>query len=189
MKRILVGVSGASGAPLAISFLEKLKQNPKVETHLIITDGAALTIEQETDRSLADVKALADFIYDPDQIWEKPASGSFSMDAMVIIPCSMKTVAGIHSGYAENLLLRAADVCIKEKRKLILVARESPLSPIHLRNLYELSMMGVQILPPMVAYYNHPKTIDDVTEYTVERVLRQLNLGTNDYEWNGEIKL
>ena len=107
------------------------------------------------------------------------------MEGMIIVPCSMKTVAGIVSGYSENLLLRAADVMLKEHRKLVLVARESPLSTIHLRNLYEMSQIGGIIMPPMMTYYNHPKTIEDCTRHTVQRILRQFDLNEDCYEWEG----
>ena len=142
MRRILVGISGASGAPIAIRLLQRLKEMSDVETHLVMTRGAKLTIEQETEATVDQVKKLADVVYENEEIGSRPASGSFSIDAMIIVPCSMKTVAGIAGGYSDNLLLRAADVVIKEARPLFLVARESPLSPIHLRNLQELSMMG-----------------------------------------------
>ena len=153
MKKILVGISGASGAPIAIRLLKRLREMADVETHLIMTKGAELTIVQETDCTVEQVKALADVVYDVSSLGECPASGSFKMDAMIIVPCSMKTAAGIASGYSDNLLLRAADVTLKEARQLVLVARESPLSPVHLRNLHELSSMGVRVVPPMISFY------------------------------------
>ena len=156
-----------------------------METHLIITRGAELTIAQETEYTHEEVKALADVFYENDAIGAKPASGSFRMEGMIIVPCSMKTVAGIASGYSDNLLLRAADVMIKERRKLVLIARESPFSTVHLRNLYELSQMGAVIMPPMLTYYNHPQNLDDCTRYTVERILRQFDIENTDYEWEG----
>ena len=144
-----------------------------------------MTIEQETDCTLDEVKALADVFYENDAIGAKPASGSFRMEGMIIVPCSMKTVAGIASGYSDNLLLRAADVMLKERRKLVLIARESPFSTVHLRNMYELSQMGAIIMPPMLTYYNHPKSLEDCTRYTVERILRQFDIENTDYEWEG----
>lgn len=155
MKKILVGISGASGAPIAIRLLKRLREMADVETHLIMTKGAELTIVQETDCTVEQVKALADVVYDVSSLGECPASGSFKMDAMIIVPCSMKTAAGIASGYSDNLLLRAADVTLKEARQLVLVARESPLSPVHLRNLHELSSMGVRVVPPMISFYQN----------------------------------
>lgn len=185
MKRILVGISGASGAPIAIRLLQRLKENSDVETHLIMSDSACLTIEQETEYSVQQVQSLADVVYDIKKIGERPASGSFQIDEMVIVPCSMKTVAGIAGGYSDNLLLRSADVMLKEGRPLFLVARESPLSMIHLRNLHELSMMGVRIIPPMVSYYQGYKTLEEWTNNFVERLLDKMEIQNNVKAWDG----
>lgn len=185
MKRILVGISGASGAPIAIRLLQRLKENWDVETHLIMSDSACLTIEQETEYSVQQVQSLADVVYDIKKIGARPASGSFKIDEMIIVPCSMKTVAGIAGGYSDNLLLRSADVMLKEGRPLFLVARESPLSPIHLRNLQELSMMGVRIIPPMVSYYQGYKTIEEWTNNFVERLLDKMEIQNNVKAWDG----
>lgn len=184
-RRLLIGISGASGAPIAIELLKQLKKSKEIETHLIVTRGAELTIEQETDLSLDDVKNLADVYYENDAIGAKPASGSFQMEGMIIVPCSMKTVAGIVTGYSDNLLLRAADVMLKERRKLVLIARESPFSTVHLRNLYEISQMGAVVMPPMLTYYNHPQNVEDCTRYAVERILRQFDVNSTGYEWEG----
>ena len=177
-KRILVGISGASGAPIAIQLLKRLKKMETVETHLLLTRGAELTISQETAYSVEQVKSLADVCYDIGEIGQCPASGSFPMDAMIVVPCSMKTVAGIVSGYSDNLLLRAADVTIKE-------ARESPLSPIHLRNLQELSAMGVRIVPPMISFYQNYTTIEEWTNNFVERLLEVVGLKNEMKSWSG----
>ena len=185
MKNICIGISGASGAPIAIRLLKRLRDLPEVKTHLIMTEGARLTIRQETAHSVEEVCALADQVYDEKSIGACPASGSFPMDAMIVVPCSMKTVAGIAGGYSDNLLLRAADVTIKEARPLILVARESPLSPIHLRNLQELAAIGVRIIPPMISYYQGFTTIEEWTDSFAERLLVALGLGGNAYEWRG----
>ena len=185
MKRILVGISGASGAPIAIRLLKRLKENQDVETHLIMSDSACLTIEQETEYSVQQVQSLADVVYDIKKIGARPASGSFQIDEMIIVPCSMKTVAGIAGGYSDNLLLRSADVMLKEGRPLFLVARESPLSPIHLRNQHELSMMGVRIIPPMVSYYQGYKTIEEWTNNFVERLLDKMEIQNNVKVWDG----
>ena len=186
-KRLLVGMSGASGAPIAVELLRQLQTEESVESHLVITRGAELTLRQETELSLDAVKELADVVYENDSIGigARPASGSFQMEGMVVVPCSMKTVAGIVSGYSDSLLLRAADVTLKERRKLVLVARESPLSTLHLRNLYELSQMGGIIMPPMLTYYSHPKSLEDCTMHTVQRILRQFGLHADGYEWEG----
>ena len=179
MKRVLVVISGASGAPIAIRLLQRLKVNQDVETHLIMSDSACLTIEQETEYSVQQVQALADVVYDIKKIGARPASGSFQIDKMIIVPCSMKTVAGIASGYSDNLLLRSADVMLKEGRPLFLVARESPVSLIHLRNLQELSMSGARIIPPMVSYYQGYKTIEEWTNNFVERLLDKMEIQNN----------
>lgn len=189
MKRILLGISGASGAPIAIELLKLLKMTPDVETHLILTKGAELTIVQETNYSVDEVKMLADKIYGLDEIGAAPASGSYKIDAMIIVPCSMKTVAGIASGYSDTILLRAADVMLKERRKLILVARESPLSQIHLRNLKELSAMGVYIVPPMISFYQGYKTLDEWTTNFAKRLVDMLGIDNGSdngmYRWDG----
>ncbi len=185
MRKILVGISGASGAPIAIGLLKRLNENPDVETHLVMTHGAELTILQETKYTVDKVKTLADVVYDNSSIGERPASGSFKIDSMIVVPCSMKTVAGIASGYSENLLLRAADVTLKEARPLILVVRETPLSPIHLRNLNELSKMDVRIMPPMISYYQGYTTIDEWTDGFVERLLRIMGVENKAMEWQG----
>ena len=165
--------------------LQRLKESQNVETHLILSDSACLTIEQETEYSVQQVKSLADVVYDIREIGARPASGSFHIDEMIIVPCSMKTAAGIAGGYSDNLLLRAADVMLKEGRPLFLVVRESPLSPIHLRNLQELSMIGVRIIPPMVSYYQGYKTIEEWTNNFVERLLEKLEIQNNVKAWDG----
>lgn len=188
-KRLLVGVSGASGAPIAVEVLRLLREYEAVESHLIVTDAAKMTLKQETGLSMEEVFRLADFVYENDNIGARPASGSFRMEGMVVVPCSMKTAAGIVSGYSDNLLLRAADVMLKERRKLVLVARESPFSTIHLRNLYEISRMGGIIMPPMLTYYHKPQTLQDCTTDMARRILRHffdMDGGTGHfYEWEG----
>lgn len=185
-KRLIVGVSGASGAPLAVELLRQLHdRHPEVETHLIVTKGGAMTLSQETDVSLAELKGLASVCHDNSNIGAAPASGSFKTMGMIVVPCSMKTVAGVVSGYSDNLLLRAADVCMKERRKLVLAAREAPLSTVHLRNLYEASQLGAVILPPVLTYYNHPVTLADCTRHTVGRILSQFDLDEENYQWEG----
>ena len=182
--RLIVGISGASGAVIAVELLRKLKNFETVETHLIITEGAALTFRHETDFDLYEIKQLADVVYNINEMDASIASGSFLTDGMVIVPCSMKTVAGIASGYAENLLLRAADVCIKENRKLVVVPREIPFSRIHLRNLKELADNGVVVLPPMLTFYNVPSTIQQQVDHIVGKILMQFHLPSSLPEWN-----
>ena len=184
-KRLVVGVSGASGAPLAAEVLRLLK-GTEYETHLILTRGAELTICQETDMSTAEFRDLADVSYDPGDIGAGPASGSFRTEGMLVVPCSMKTLAGIHSGYCENLLLRAADVTLKEHRPLVLAVRESPLSPIHLRNMYELSQMGVMIQPPVINYYSRPESMEDLTRQVAGRLLDRFGIECGSLRrWEG----
>lgn len=186
MKRIIVGISGASGAPIAVDLLKQLKEIKEVETHLVYSRGGELTLQQETNCSLEQLQGFADFVYDNSNIGAAIASGSYRTEAMAIVPCSMKTVAGIASGYSDNLLLRAADVILKERRKLILVTRECPLSSIHLRNMLELSNMGAVILPPVLSYYNQPKTIQDATNHMVGKILDQLGYEMSEYKrWMG----
>ena len=186
VKRLIVGMSGASGAPLTVELLRQLHdRHPEVETHLIVTRGAEMTLRQETGMTLAELQALATVCHDDGNIGAAPASGSFKTLGMIVAPCSMKTVAGVVSGYSDNLLLRAADVCMKERRKLVLVAREAPLSTVHLRNLYEASQLGAVILPPMLTYYNRPQALEDCTRYTVNRILAQFDLDEDGYQWEG----
>ena len=185
-KRLMIGMSGASGAPLTVELLRQLHdRHPEVETHLIVTRGAEMTLRQETGMTLAELQALATVCHDNGNIGAAPASGSFKTMGMIVAPCSMKTVAGVVSGYSDNLLLRAADVCMKERRKLVLVAREAPLSTVHLRNLYEASQLGAMILPPVLTYYNHPQSLEDCTRHTVNRILSQFDLDEGGYQWEG----
>jgi flavin prenyltransferase len=176
--RLIVGISGATGAPLGVALLKALREMPDVETHLIVSKWARATIELECDHSAAEVAALADVVHQPGDQAAAISSGSFLTDGMVIIPCSMKTLAGIRAGYADGLLGRAADVVLKERRPLVLVPRESPLSDIHLENMLALSRMGVRIVPPMPAFYNRPQTVEDIVDYVVARVLDQFGLRT-----------
>lgn len=184
-QRLVVGVSGASGAPLAVALLKALRET-ECETHLIVTRGGALTLRQECGLSPADLAALADRVYDPADLGAPPASGSWRAAGMVVAPCSMKTAAGIHSGYSDNLLLRAADVTLKERRKLVLVARECPLSTLHLRNLYELSQLGAVVLPPVLSYYNAPETLEDAARHITGKILDQFGLEAPGFRrWEG----
>lgn len=175
-KRIIIGMSGASGIPIAIEVLRQLKAIPDVESHLIYTKGAELTIDLETDKTITDINELADVVYDNDNIGAGPASGTFRTMGMVVVPCSMKTLAGVVSGYSDNLLLRAADVTLKERRKLVLVTRECPLGTLHLRNMYEASQLGAVIIPPVLSYYNHPNTLNDCTRHIAGKILDQFEL-------------
>lgn len=186
-KRIIVGATGASGLPILIQCLKLIRQHKEFESYLIMTDSARLTLEHETDYKVCDVEALADYVLDQRDIGAGPASGSFKTEGMLIVPCSMKTVAGIHSGYAENLVLRAADVTMKEQRPLVLAARETPLSAIHLRNLQELAMIpGVRIIPPMMTFYHMPESIEEMTYHIAAKLLEPFGIETKEYRrWSG----
>lgn len=174
--KLIIGMTGATGAPLGVALLQALHEMPEVETHLVMSKWAKTTIELETPWTARDVAALADVTHNPADQAATISSGSFRTDGMIVIPCSMKTLAGIRAGYAEGLVGRAADVVLKEGRKLVLVPREMPLSTIHLENMLALSRMGVAMVPPMPAYYNHPQTVDDITWHIVTRVLDQFGL-------------
>lgn len=185
-KRLLVGISGASGMPLAVEVLRALKASG-IETHLICTDSAARTLSLETNLALEDLQGISHTVYDNRNIGAAPASGSCPMDGMIVVPCSMKTLAGIHSGYSDSLLLRAADVTLKERRKLVLVARECPLSNIHLRNMYEVSQAGAVILPPVLSYYNHPQSVEDMTRHVAGKILDQFGVEFEGFQrWEGK---
>lgn len=186
-KRIVVGATGASGLPLLVQCLAIIRENPEYESHLIMSGSAKLTLGQETDYSVEEIYQMADYHYEPDEIGAKPASGTFHTEGMIVVPCSMKTVAGIHSGYADNLLLRAADVTMKEQRRLVLAARETPLSAIHLRNLSELAMLpGVRIVPPMLTYYTRPESIEEMTYHIAAKLLEPFGIRAKEYHrWEG----
>lgn len=169
--RIVVGISGASGAPVAVEVLRFLRDAPSVETHLVVTRGAEMTIGYETALTLDEIRALADVPHNIDDIGASIASGSFRTSGMVIVPCSMKTLAGIAGGYSDNLLLRAADVTLKERRRLILAVRETPLGGVHLRNMAELDRLGAVVAPLVLTYYNRPRTAGDMTRQMAGRLL------------------
>jgi len=156
------------------------------ETHLIISKGAEATINLETSYSLKQVSNLAHTAYSIEDIGASISSGTFKTEGMVIIPCSMKTVAGIACGYSDNLLLRAADVIIKERRELILVTRESPLSPIHLKNMLNLAKLGVTIMPPVLSYYSNPNNIEDMSKHIIGKILARFNIEMHGFtRWEG----
>ncbi len=186
MKRIVVGISGATGAIYGIRTLEILSEDPEVEVHLVLTDSGALTIREETRWSVEKVKALADKVYETSDIGAAIASGSFRTEGMIIAPCSIKTMSMIANSMNANLLIRAADVTLKERRILILMVRDTPLHLGHLRLMVSLAEMGALINPPMPAFYNKPQTIDDIVNHTVGRALDQFDVGQNLFkEWTG----
>jgi len=188
--RLVVGISGASGVPLAIEILKTLAATEQVETHLVVSRGAEETIRQETDLSLEELLGLADVAHDNQNIGASIASGSFKTAGMIVAPCSMKTLAGIASGYSDTLLLRAADVTLKESRRLVLLVRECPFSAVHLRNMLELARLGAIILPPVLTYYNHPVTIDDMTRHIAAKCLDFFNIEHPGFRrWGDEAML
>lgn len=186
-KRIVVGATGASGIPLLVKCLELIREADGFESWLILSDSALLTMRQETDFTKEEIERMADHALSPEEIGAGPASGSFQTAGMLIVPCSMKTIAGIHAGYGENLILRAADVTIKEQRPLVLAARETPLSPIHLRNLMELSMIpGVRMVPPMLTFYHRPESIDEMVYHVAAKLVEPFGIEAKEYRrWSG----
>ena len=176
MRKIIVGMSGASGVIYGVRLLQVLRDVPDVETHLVASNAAALTLGLETDYKIDEVLALADVTYRFKDIAARISSGSFKTDGMVIIPCSMKTLAGIANSFSENLLLRAADVVLKDRRRLVLVPRETPLHLGHIRLMAQVTEMGAIVAPPMPAFYHRPQTIDDIIDQTVNRVLDLLEI-------------
>ena len=176
MKKIIVGISGASGIIYGIRLLELLAQLDDVETHLVMSSAAGTTMRLETEYTVEQVNALADVTYPFKDIAAAISSGSFKTDGMVVAPCSMKTLAGIANSFSDNLLLRAADVVLKDRRRLVLVPRETPLHLGHLRLMTQVTEYGAIIAPPMPAFYHRPKTIDDIVNQTVNRVLDLLDI-------------
>jgi 4-hydroxy-3-polyprenylbenzoate decarboxylase len=170
-RRVVVGVSGASGVIHAIRLLEVLRTVDDVETHLVLTNAAKRTIQLETAWSVAEVEGLADHSHRVNDVAAAIASGSFSTSAMVVVPCSMKTLSGIANSYADNLLIRAAEVTLKERRRLVLVPRETPLHLGHLRLLVRVAELGAVVLPPMPAFYHLPRSVDEIVDQTVGRIL------------------
>jgi 4-hydroxy-3-polyprenylbenzoate decarboxylase len=170
MQRIIIGISGATGSIYGIRLLEVLSKTG-VETHLILTDSAKNNIGLETDFKIEEIEALADVVHDVKNVGASLASGSFFTEGMVIAPCSIKSMSAIANSYNTNLLIRAADVALKEKRKLVVLVRETPLHQGHLLSMLRLSQTGAIILPPVPAFYNHPKSIDDIVNQTVGKVL------------------
>jgi 4-hydroxy-3-polyprenylbenzoate decarboxylase len=176
--RLIVAITGSSGVIYGIKTLEALKEL-KQESHLIISEWGAKNVIIETEKSIEYVKSLASKIYSNDNMAAAISSGSFRIDGMVVIPCSMKTLSSIANGYDDNLISMAAGVCIKESRKLVIVPRETPLSKIHLENMLKLSQIGVIILPAMPAFYHKPKTMDDMISHIVGKMLDQFGIEHN----------
>lgn len=183
--RLVVAITGATGAVFGVRLLERLRPLD-VETHLVVSGWGARTLKHETGYSVGDLVDLADVVHNPHAQGASISSGSFRTDGMIIAPCSVKTLAAIANGLAADLVSRAADVTLKERRRLVLMVRESPLSEIHLENMLKLSRMGASIVPPVPAFYNHPETVDDVIAHIVTRTLDQVGVDTDTTpRWEG----
>ena len=175
-RRIIVGISGASAPHYGVRLLEVLREQPEVETHLVLSAGARRTIEYEMARDPDAVAALADHVHDERALGDSIASGTFVTDGMVVAPCSIKTLSAIANSYNDNLLARAADVCLKERRRLVLVVRETPLHAGHLRLMLQATEAGAVVLPPVPAFYHRPASVQDLIDHTVTKVLDQFGL-------------
>ncbi len=184
--KLIIAITGASGAIFGIRLLEILQETDNIETHLIISKAASITIKSETNYQLAEIKKMADICYNSEDISACIASGSFKTDGMIIAPCSIKTMSAIAHSYGDNLISRAADVILKERRKLVLLLRETPLHLTHLRNMVAVAENGGIIYPPVPAFYNNPESIDDLVNHTLYRVLDLFNIDNDQLKrWNG----
>ena len=176
MKRLIIGISGSDGVCIGKRLLETLQKMPEVETHLVLSRAAELNFRLECGVDAEAIRVLADYSYAPENMAANISSGSFVTDGMIVAPCSMKTLAAIVHGYADNLLVRAADVCIKENRRVVLLPRETPLGLVHLRNLLLAGEMGCAVVPPMMTFYNQPKSIEDQIDHIVGKAIMQFGL-------------
>ncbi len=182
---VLIGITGATGIHIAIKLLEILKEKG-IDRELIISKIAEKVIELESDYNISKIRNLASKNYDIDDLTAAPSSGSYKIEKMIVVPCTMKTLSAIANGYADNLITRAADVMIKEQRKLVLIVRESPFSAIHLENMLKLARLGVVIAPPVPSYYIKPKSVDDLITYTVGRILDQIGIDSDIVRWGAD---
>jgi len=186
-RRVIVGITGASGTIFGVRLLERLRE-AEIETHLVMSQWGARTLVHETSYTVQQVQELASERYAIGDVGAAIASGSFLTLGMVIVPCSMRTLGAIAQGVGDNLIHRAADVVLKERRRLVLAVRESPLSEIHLNSMLTLARMGVSICPPTPAFYNHPQSIDEMVSYSVTRLLDQLGIHLGAERWDGEMR-
>ena len=188
MRRIIVGITGSSSPIYGIQTLKTLSAIPDVETHLVLSEGAHLSIKYEAPEwKIPDIEALADVVHNPRNMAAAISSGSFKTDGMVIVPCSMKSLAALAHSYNSDLIVRAADVCLKERRRLVVVARETQLHRGHLLNMLAVTDMGGIILPPIPGFYTQPKSIMDIVNHTVGKVLDLLGIDNDEYKrWTGE---
>jgi 4-hydroxy-3-polyprenylbenzoate decarboxylase len=183
--KVIIGITGASGVVLGVRLVELLRGT--VETYVIVSDAAKKILEHETDYSFSDIEKEADHVYSEKDMFAPVASGSFKTDGMVVVPCSMKSLSNIAHGFSENLLTRSADVCLKERRKLILVTRETPLSTIHIENMLKVSNAGGIVLPANVSYYSKPKNIKDMENHILGKVLDLLGIDNKLYNrWGND---
>jgi len=188
--RLVIGISGSTGAIYGVRLLEVLRSSPDVETHLVVSEPAKQTIEYETGYRAQEVLDMATTVYDYRDIGAAISSGSFPTQGMVIAPCSIKTLSSVANSYNDNLLSRAADVTLKERRKLVMVVRETPLHRGHLKLMLEVTENGGVILPPMPSFYHRPKTVDDIVNHTVQRVLDQFGIEKGLFQrWTGPVKV
>lgn len=189
-RRIVIAITGATGAVYGVRLLQRLQHTPGVEAHLVISDAAVLTLHEETGLARREVEAFAHVVHKTHNVGATIASGSYLVDAMVIAPCSMRTLAAVAHGLSDNLITRAADVALKERRRLVLMVRETPFNLAHLRNMTAVTEMGGIVFPPLPAFYHKPQTIDDLVDHTVARVLDLLGLDAASADataprWNG----
>lgn len=186
-QRLIVGISGASGVIYGIRLLEALREAPQVETHLIMTKAAKLTVAYELDMKIPEIEAMADMVHNNNNVGASVASGTFKTMGMVVAPCSIKSLSGIVNAYHDNLLIRSADVVLKERRKLVVVPRETPLIRSHLELMIKLVENGGILIPPMPAFYHRPKTVDDIINHTVGKVLDSLDIEHDLFDrWSGQ---
>jgi len=184
--KLIVGITGASGVIYGVRLLAVLAKNKAVETHLVVSEAGEQNIRYETSWKVEEVKSLADFCYDVRALGAPLSSGSFKMDGMVVAPCSIKTMSALANSYAENLLVRAGDVTLKEGRKLVLLVRETPLHLGHLRNMERLCEVGAIIMPPVPAFYHRPRTIEDIIDHTIGKILDTLGIEHDLFRrWSG----
>lgn len=183
---IIVGITGATGVIYGIRLLEVLAANKDIETHLVISEAGQLSIKHETDWKIEAVRALADYTYDVRNVGERLASGSFKRDGMIVAPCSVKTLSALANSYTENLLVRAGDVTLKERKRLVVLVRETPLHIGHIKNMERLSEIGAIIMPPVPAFYNRPQTVQDIIDHTIGKVLDIFDIEHDLFQrWTG----
>jgi 4-hydroxy-3-polyprenylbenzoate decarboxylase len=188
MRRLIVAITGASGAIYGVQLLRRLRASPDIETHLLLSAAGVLNVHQELDLKRGDVEALAHAVHNVNDIGASVASGSFATAGMVVAPCSMKTLGAIANGLADNLISRAADVCLKERRRVVLMAREAPLNLAHIRNMEAVTLMGGVIFPPVPAFYQRPQSLEQMVDHTLARVLDLFDI-PHDLapRWSGQI--